>query len=110
MALAPTLVGDINGRRALLYLLTPTSRKHYIPSTLCSLATSAQMARDIGTSKKDPATRRKELVGYASKPLLEAVVAHGAEWVRDPGAGLAVQEIMLYSEGGKSLTPHVDGH
>ncbi|ORX39750.1 armadillo-type protein [Kockovaella imperatae] len=102
VALAPSLVGDINGRRALLYLLTPTSRKHYIPSALTSLAASAQQARDIGTSKKDPATRRKELVGYASPGLLEAVTEHGAEWVRDPGAGLAVQEIMLYSEGDKS--------
>lgn len=100
VALVPTLASDKNGRRAVLYLLTPTSTRHFIPSTLASLAASAEKAREIGTSKKDPATRRKELVGYASPGLLEVLADRGAELVRDPGAGLLVQEIMLSAQGG----------
>lgn len=103
VALVPTLASDKNGRRAVLYLLTPTSTRHFIPSTLSSLSASAEKAREIGTSKKDPATRRKELVGYASPGLLEVMAEKGAELVRDPGAGLLVQEIMLYAQGGQPL-------
>ncbi|ORY32253.1 armadillo-type protein [Naematelia encephala] len=102
IGLAPGLVEDKNGRRVLLYLLTPTSTRHFLPSTLSTLATSAQLARTVGTSKKDPAIRRKELVGYASEGLIKLVADKGEELVRDPGAGLLVQEIMLYTEGDKS--------
>ena len=97
----PALASDKNGRRAILYLLTPTSTRHFIPSTLSSLAASAQKARELGTSKKDPVVRRKELVSYASPGLLEVVAEKGGELVRDPGAGLLIQEVMLYSEGGE---------
>lgn len=103
IALVPALASDKNGRRAILYLLTPTSTRHFIPSTLSTLSASAQKARDIGTSKKDPAIRRKELVSYASPGLLEVMAEKGAELVRDPGAGLLVQEVMLYAEGGGFL-------
>jgi pumilio family protein 6 len=101
VALTSELASDKNGRRALLYLLTPTSTRHYMPSTLSSLAASSQQARDLGTSKKDPAVRRKELVGYASEGLLKAIEEKGEEMVRDPGAGLVVQEIMLHTQGGE---------
>ena len=100
--MAPSLVGDIAGRRALLYMLVPTSKRHYIPTALTSLADSAQRARDVGTSKKDPKVRRKELLGYASPGLLKAVEEHGQEWVKEAGSGLAVQEIMLHAEGDKT--------
>ena len=45
--------------------------------------------------------RRKELLEYASEGLLKAVEEKGEELVRDPGAGLAVQEILLHAEGGE---------
>ena len=102
VALVPSLASDKNGRRTVLYLLTPTSTRHFIPSALTALSASAQQARELGTSKKDPATRRKELVGYASPGLLDIVAEKGEEMVRDPGSGLLVQEIMLYAEGDKS--------
>ncbi|RSH91237.1 pumilio domain member 6 [Saitozyma podzolica] len=101
VALTSELASDKNGRRALLYLLTPTSTRHYMPSTLSSLAASSQQARDLGTSKKDPAVRRKELLGYASEGLLKAIEEKGEDMVRDPGAGLVVQEIMLHTQGDK---------
>ncbi len=51
-------------------------------------------------SKKDPVVRRKELLSYASEGLLQLVGEKGEEMVRDPGAGLLVQEIMVYAVGG----------
>lgn len=98
--MAYDLVSDKNGRRVLLYLLDPTSNRHFISSTLSTLSMSAQAARDAGTSKKDSVVRRKELLGYASEGFLKLVEENGEELVRDPGAGLVVQEIMLHAEGG----------
>jgi len=99
--LGSDLASDVTGRRSLLYPVLPTSTKHYIPSTLTSLASSAQMAREAGTSKKDPATRRKELLEYASPGLLAMIAEKGEEMVRDAGAGLVVQEVMLMTVGGE---------
>ena len=99
--LGSDLASDVTGRRSLLYPVLPTSTKHYIPSTLTSLASSAQMAREAGTSKKDPATRRKELLDYASPGLLAMIAEKGEEMVRDAGAGLVVQEVMLMTVGGE---------
>ena len=84
----------------LFYLLDPRSTRHFISSTLSSLATSGQLARELGTSKKDPSLRRKELLTYASEGLLKLVEEKGEDMARDPGAGLIVQEIMLQAEGG----------
>jgi pumilio family protein 6 len=101
ITLAPTLAFDKNARRVILYLLNPTSTRHNIPSTLSSLSASAQAARDAGTSKKDPVVRRKELLSAASPGLIGFIGEKGDELVRDPGAGLLVQEIMLSAEGGE---------
>jgi len=97
------LASDVTGRRSLLYPVLPTSTKHYIPSTLSSLSASAELAREAGTSKKDPATRRKELLDYASPGLLEMIATKGEEMVRDAGSGLVVQEVMLHTIGGKFI-------
>jgi pumilio family protein 6 len=59
------------------------------------------MAREAGTSKKDPVTRRKELLDYASPGLLAMIAEKGEEMVRDAGAGLVVQEVMLLTIGGR---------
>jgi pumilio family protein 6 len=101
IALTSDLASDKNGRRSLLYLLTPTSTKHFLPAVVRDLGESSTMAKELGTSKKDKDVRRKELVGYASEPLLEVLARKAEEMVRDPGSGLVVQEIMLYTEGGK---------
>ncbi|KIR26820.1 pumilio domain-containing protein [Cryptococcus deuterogattii LA55] len=102
VSLAPDLAFDKHGRRAIFYLLTPTSTRHFIHAALTSLAESAQKAKEIGTSKKDVDVRRKELLSYASEGLVKLVEEKGEEMVRDPGAGLVVQEIMLYAQGDKS--------
>ncbi|WVW83234.1 hypothetical protein I302_105253 [Kwoniella bestiolae CBS 10118] len=102
VSLATNLAFDKQGRRVLLYLLTPTSTKHFMPQTIQSLAASATHARELGTSKKDTDVRRKELLGYASEGLLKAIEEKGDEMVRDPGAGMVVQEVLLYAQGDKS--------
>ncbi|WVQ77987.1 hypothetical protein IAT38_000068 [Cryptococcus sp. DSM 104549] len=102
VAIAPELAFDKHGRRVLLYLLSPTSTRHNIPSTLSSLLASSMSAKDLGTSKKDPVTRRRELLTQASEGLLAAVAEKGEAMVRDPGAGLVVQEVMLYAQGDKT--------
>jgi pumilio family protein 6 len=102
VGLAHDLAHDKNGRRAVLYLLVPTASRHFLPSTLASLAASAQAARDIGTSKKDPAVRRREIAAAASPGLLALVAEHGEHLVRDPGAGLLVTEILLHTAGDKA--------
>ncbi|RXK38341.1 hypothetical protein M231_04383 [Tremella mesenterica] len=100
--LSHTLAFDKTGRRAMLYLLAPTSTRHNIPAVLQSLQVSATQATEFATSKKDPILRRKEIRAYASEGLLKAVEEKGPEMVRDPGAGLVVQEIMLSTMGDKS--------
>lgn len=103
VALTPELASDKNGRRTLMYLLTPTSTKHFLHTVVKDLGESSEMARSLGTSKKDKDVRRKEIVGYASEPMLEQITTRAEEMVRDPGSGLVVQEIMLYTEGGELL-------
>ncbi|EIW69578.1 hypothetical protein TREMEDRAFT_73909 [Tremella mesenterica DSM 1558] len=100
--LSHTLAFDKTGRRAMLYLLAPTSTRHNIPAVLQSLQVSATQATEFATSKKDPILRREEIRAYASEGLLKAVEEKGPEMVRDPGAGLVVQEIMLSTMGDKS--------
>ena len=103
------LASDKIGRRSLLYPVTPTSTKHYIPSILSSLAASAEIAREAGTSKKDPETRRKELLFYASPGLISLIEEKGEEMVRDAGSGLVVQEAMLLTTGGESPSGRTGG-
>lgn len=102
VGLAPTLAFDKVGKRALHYLLTPGASRHFLPSTLQALGASADEARALGTSKKDARVRRREIAGYASEGLLALVAEQGEELVRDPAAGLLVQDIMLYTSGDKA--------
>ncbi|KAL7422168.1 Pumilio y domain member 6 [Cryptotrichosporon argae] len=101
VAFAPSLLDDKHGRRAILYLLVPTSTKHFMPATLAVLSAAAQAARDAGTSKKDPAVRRRELLAAASEGLLKLVADDAEALVRDPSKGLVVQEIVLHAQGDK---------
>ncbi|BEJ00997.1 hypothetical protein CcaverHIS631_0508540 [Cutaneotrichosporon cavernicola] len=120
VGLAHELAQDKNGRRAVLYLVVPTASRHFLPSTLASLATAAQTAKDIGTSKKDPVVRRREILSAASPGLLTLVADKAEEMVRDPGSGLLVTEILLHTSGDKSAaiealtaplaTPYGDEH
>jgi len=98
--LAPGLAMHKTGRRVLLYLVTPRSTRHFIPSTIKDLeATDATAA---ATSKKNKETRRKELRAAISPDMIKLVADQGEELMRDAGASLLVTEIMLEAEGGES--------
>lgn len=99
--IAPELAMHKVGRRVLLYLLTPRSKRFF-------MAQSQQLQEDTivlssKTSKKDKEVRRKELRIAISPALLELVANQGEELLRDSGASLLVTEIMLNAEGGEWL-------
>ncbi|KAF8128340.1 armadillo-type protein, partial [Boletus edulis] len=108
---AKTLVSDIishasslatspQGRRSLLHLIVPRSRRHFTPAQIVMIAETDRIRAK--TSKKDSVARETEIRKAASEGLLQFVVENGAETARDTGGSLLVQEIMLYAEGDKS--------
>ncbi|KAF7303694.1 PUM-HD domain-containing protein [Mycena indigotica] len=95
-----TLVETPQGRRAILYLLVPRTRRHFIPAQIASLAeTDALRAQ---TSKKAVDVRQAEVRAGASEALLAWVKQKGGILLREPAASLVVAEIMLFTEGDKS--------
>lgn len=93
----PTLFLSKLGRRVPLYLLTPRSKRHFIPSTI-ALLSYHDAARAL-TSKKDAAVRSAELRKAVSPGLLD-VIREDLEGtlVRDAGATLLVGEVLLYAD------------
>ena len=97
-AAAPTIWKSTHGRRSLLYLISPRSRRHFTPAQIATLAeTDVTKAQ---TSKKDDSVRAAEIRKAASEPLLEFVAKHGKEVAMDTGGSLLVNEIMLQADGG----------
>lgn len=102
---APTLYTTAHGRRSLLYLLVPRSTRHFTPAQINILAETDEDKKR--TSKKDDDVRRSEIRKAASEGLLGGLIENRErveEMIRDPGGSLLVTEIMLYAEGGKSLS------
>ncbi|PCH37111.1 ARM repeat-containing protein [Wolfiporia cocos MD-104 SS10] len=100
VASASTLYTSIQGRRSLVYLMAPRTRRHFTPSQIAVLAeTDAVRAK---TSKKDDDTRAAEIRKAASDGLLAWVAESGADIARDPGGSLVVLDVMLYAEGDRS--------
>ena len=98
---ASALYTSPQGRRSILYLLVPRSRRHFTPAQIALLAvTDLVKAR---TSKKDDKVRREEVLKASSEGLLALVEQpdKAEELIRDPGGSLLLTEIMLYAEGGK---------
>jgi len=94
----PSIWKSIHGRRSLLYLIAPRSRRHFTPAQIATLAeTDATKAQ---TSKKDDSVRAAEIRKAASESLLEFVAKHGKEAAMDTGGSLLVVEIMLQADGG----------
>jgi len=88
------------GLRALVYLLTPRSRRHFMPAQIVSLEeTDSTRAR---TSKKDSEARATEVRKFASEPLLQWIAGNGSKVVREPKGTLVATEVMLYAEGDKT--------
>lgn len=98
--MAGGLAVDKQGRKVLLYLLTPRSSRHFIPSTVAQLKQADEAAAK--TSKKDKDVRRKESKDVISPDLIKLVEEQGEQLLRETGSSLLVAEILLSAVGGKS--------
>ncbi|KAJ6535952.1 armadillo-type protein [Mycena vulgaris] len=105
--LVPEMTGPANklcetpqGRRALLYLLVPRTRRHFTPAQIASLAETDEVR--ARTSKKTQEVREAEIRAGASEALIKWVKDKGGLLLRETGASLVVAEIMLFAEGEKT--------
>lgn len=102
-ASAQKLYTSSQGRRSLLYLIVPRTRRHFTPAQIATLAeTDETRAR---TSKKSPASREEEVRKAASEELLAWVEQSTEEIIREPAGCLVVAELMLNGDGGIDRYP-----
>nr|GAT52007.1 predicted protein [Mycena chlorophos] len=94
------LAESAHGRRALLYLIVPRTRRHFLPAQIASLAETDELRAQ--TSKKAADVREAEVRAGASEALLAWVKQRGAALLRDTSTSLLVTEIMLFAEGDKT--------
>ncbi|THH26885.1 hypothetical protein EUX98_g7302 [Antrodiella citrinella] len=97
---ASALYASPQGRRSLIYLISPRTRRHFTPAQIALLAETDSVRAK--TSKKDEKVRSEEIRKAASESLLAWLSEKSAEVVRDPGGSLITGEIMLSSEGDKT--------
>ncbi|KIL59772.1 hypothetical protein M378DRAFT_168911 [Amanita muscaria Koide BX008] len=88
------------GRRTLISLLTPRTRRHFTPAQITLMA-ETDATRDL-TSKKPVALREEEVRKAASPDLVAWVMEKGENVVTETGGCLVVTEIMLYADADKS--------
>ncbi|KAF8625336.1 hypothetical protein AX17_006878 [Amanita inopinata Kibby_2008] len=88
------------GRRALIHLLTPRTRRHFTPAQIALLA-ETDTIRDR-TSKKPVDVREEEVKKAASPDLVSWVTETGESTVKETGGCLVIAEIMLYADGDKT--------
>ncbi|KAI1798466.1 ARM repeat-containing protein [Ganoderma leucocontextum] len=100
VASAPSLYTSPQGRRALFYLISPRTRRHFTPAQIATLAETDSIRAN--TSKKDDIVRTSEIRKAASEGLLSWIAQSGADVSRDPGGSLVVLEVMLEADGDKS--------
>ncbi|KAF8965483.1 armadillo-type protein [Flammula alnicola] len=99
-ASATKLYTTTQGRRSLLYLLVPRTRRHFTLAQIASLSETDEVRSR--TSKKNAASREEEVRRAASEDLILWAEQSGEELIREPTGCLIVAEIMLYGEGDKS--------
>ncbi|KAF9804283.1 hypothetical protein IEO21_09437 [Rhodonia placenta] len=97
---ATSLYQSSQGRRSLIYLVAPRTRRHFTPAQINLLAEIDSVRAQ--TSKKDSDVRCAEIRRAASDGLLSWIAENGAAISRDTGGCLVVCEVMLYAEGDKS--------
>ncbi|GAW03849.1 puf family rna-binding protein [Lentinula edodes] len=113
-----TLVKSPQGRRAIIYLLIPRSRRYFTIAQIRALRDTdnardgvgstkqgngeGAMTTGDGTSKKSPEVRQEEVRRGASEALLSWVEEQGAELAREAAESLIIADIMLHAEGDKS--------
>ncbi|KAM9641816.1 pumilio homolog 3 [Trichechus inunguis] len=86
----PKIVNDKYGRKVLLYLLSPRDPAH----TVREIIEVLQKGDGNAHSKKDPETRRRELLEAISPALLSYLQGHAREMVLDKSACVLVTNIL----------------
>lgn len=96
-------VNDLNARLPLLYPFQGRSRALFPPSHSADLAILAEVdeARKV-TSKKDPQTRRAELVKAVSPYLLSAIAAAASDLVSSSFGPPFITEVLFGAAGDKA--------
>ncbi|KAG7440558.1 ARM repeat-containing protein [Guyanagaster necrorhizus] len=97
---ADTLYPSPQGRRVLLYLMVPRTRRHFTPAQIASITETDEIRSR--TSKKDANIRQNEIRIGASEPLLAWISENAEKISRDPGGSLVIPEILLYAVDDKS--------
>lgn len=92
------LYSSPQGRRSLLYLVVPRSRRHFTPAQIFCLSETDNIRSQ--TSKKDAKIREEEVRKAASEDLVTWVEKEGENLVKEPNGCLVVAELMLYAEAG----------
>ncbi|KAM4527913.1 pumilio homolog 3 [Odontesthes bonariensis] len=89
------VIGNKYGKKVLLYLLSPRDPAHQLPEIMKVLEQGDGNAH----SKKDAATRRKELLEVVSPALLEYLRDNAATMVTDKATSVAISDILASACG-----------
>ncbi|KAJ3605353.1 hypothetical protein NHX12_027400 [Muraenolepis orangiensis] len=89
------VINNKYGKKVLLYLLNPRDPDHILPEVIRFLEKGDNNAH----SKKEPATRKKELLEVVSPPLLQHLQDNASTMVRDKGLSVMVRDILLSAVG-----------
>lgn len=94
-------VNDITARIPILFLFSGEKLKWLVPDMDQSILDEVRAIRK-NTSKKDPSTRRKELIKAASPVLLEFLAASAESLVETSFGCQFISEVLFSAEGDKS--------
>ncbi|MEQ2172963.1 hypothetical protein GOODEAATRI_026778 [Goodea atripinnis] len=91
----PEVIGNKHGKKVLLYLLSPRDPAHMLPEIVKELEQGDGNAH----SKKDMATRRRELLESVSPALLEYLCENAATMVKDKATSVTISDILASACG-----------
>uniref|UniRef100_A0A3Q3C151 Pumilio RNA-binding family member 3 n=1 Tax=Haplochromis burtoni TaxID=8153 RepID=A0A3Q3C151_HAPBU len=89
------VIGNKYGKKVLVYLLSPRDPAHLVPEIIKVLEKGDGNAH----SKKDTATRRKELLEVVSPPLLEYLCNNAAAMAMDKATSVTISDILASACG-----------
>ncbi|XP_018558050.1 pumilio homolog 3 [Lates calcarifer] len=89
------VIGNKYGKKVLLYLLSPRDPAHLLPEIIKVLEQGDGNAH----SKKDSATRRKELLEVVSPPLLEHLRENAGTMALDKATSVTISDILASACG-----------
>ncbi|XP_047227648.1 pumilio homolog 3 [Girardinichthys multiradiatus] len=91
----PEVIGNKHGKKVLLYLLSPRDPAHMLPEIVKEL----EQGDGNANSKKDMATRRRELLEAVSPALLEYLCENAATMVKDKATSVTISDILASACG-----------